>query len=441
MDHSSIPIVECGVTASARGPDSPRVLVLAYACSPYRGSEPGVGWHRVAEAAKHFDTWVLCKQQSYEEDIRRYFAAHPDAPGARFCFLPNSPLELLLKRMPGLWYLAYNLWHRRAYRCAVWLQREVGFHLVHQVTLASFREPGYLWKLGIPFIWGPVGGTQNYPPRFLAAAGLKGAIREGWRGALNSLQVRCSRRIRRAARAASALLAANTTVLRDFRRHLGKEACLMSTSGTEAITERPRSLSARQGPLRLLWCGVLDHHKALHLLIGALQGIADPTRYELRIVGAGPLERRWRRLARRAGVDGRCTWLGWIPHQDVQRQYEWADALVLTSLRDSGPMVVVEALSHGVPVICLDHQGPGDMVTSDCGIKIPVTTPAQVVAGLREAIASLERDRAQLDELSANARRRARDFEWSAQGRQIADICLKVLRTASAAQSTPAPSG
>jgi len=183
----------------------------------------------------------------------------------------------------------------------------------------------------------------------------------------------------------------------------------------------------------------MEHHKALHLLIKALEAMPGSVAYELTIVGAGFLANRWRRLARRAGVDGRCTWLGWIPHQDVQRQYEWADALVVTSLRDSAPMVVLEALSNGVPVICLDHQGPGDMVTSDCGIKIPVTTPAQVIAGLREAIVLLARDRSLLSKLSVNACRRARDFEWSAQGRQIADIYLKVLNIPDRSENGPSP--
>ena len=436
-DHGSIPIVECGVRAPAYGFDRGRVLVLAYACSPYRGSEPGVGWHRVAEIANYFDTWVLCKQQDYEDDIRRYFAANPNAPGGHFCFLPNSKLELRLKRIPGLWYLAYNLWHRRAYRCARRLHGRVGFSLIHQVTLASFREPGYLWKLGVPFVWGPIGGTQNYPARFIAAAGLRGALREGWRGMLNSLQVRYSRRIRRAARAASALLAANTTVLRDFRRHLGKEARLMSTAGTEAITERPCSPSARQGPLRLLWCGVMEHHKALHLLIRALEAMPGSVAYELRIVGAGSLANRWRRLAQRTGVESHCTWLGWVSHDAVERHYEWADVLMFTSLRETAGMVVLEALSHGVPVICLDHQGPGDMVTADCGIKIPVTTPRRVISALREAIVLLARDRSLLSELSVNAYCRAKDFEWSAQGREIADIYLKVLNTSDRREKGP----
>jgi len=86
-----------------------KVLLLAYACSPYRGSESAVGWHRAREIAKSCDTWVLCQQQRYEADIRRYFTETPPIPGLQFHFIPSGPFERFLKRIPGFWYLTYNL--------------------------------------------------------------------------------------------------------------------------------------------------------------------------------------------------------------------------------------------------------------------------------------------------------------------------------------------
>ena len=86
------------------------------------------------------------------------------------------------------------------------------------------------------------------------------------------------------------------------------------------------------------------------------------------------------------GVAGHIAWLGWLPHREAIEQYAWADAFVFSSLRDTTGTVVVEALAAGLPVICLDHQGVHDVVTDDCGLKIPVTTPREVIAGLSDAI-------------------------------------------------------
>ena len=51
--------------------------------------------------------------------------------------------------------------------------------------------------------------------------------------------------------------------------------------------------------------------------------------------------------------------------------------------------MVLEGLAAGLPVLCLDHQGMADLVTEDCGIKVPVTTPGEVAIRLSETIQAL----------------------------------------------------
>ena len=40
--------------------------------------------------------------------------------------------------------------------------------------MVGYREPGYLWKIEKPFVWGPIGGLENSPWRFLPSLGIKG---------------------------------------------------------------------------------------------------------------------------------------------------------------------------------------------------------------------------------------------------------------------------
>jgi hypothetical protein len=49
-----------------------KVLISAYACSPYKGSEPGVGWGFVAALAEHHDLWVIVEEEKFRTDIERY---------------------------------------------------------------------------------------------------------------------------------------------------------------------------------------------------------------------------------------------------------------------------------------------------------------------------------------------------------------------------------
>ena len=154
-----------------------KVLVSAYACSPSRGSEPGVGWGFVAELSKHHDLWVIVEEDEFRDELLRFIEGYPGYGNSlRFIFVKRYQIKWLEKIWPPSYYWTYAHWHRRAYKVANQLQSEVSFDVVHQLTMVGFREPGYLWKLGIPFVWGPVGGMGYFPYRFLSSVGLKGAI-------------------------------------------------------------------------------------------------------------------------------------------------------------------------------------------------------------------------------------------------------------------------
>ena len=132
-------------------------------------------------------------------------------------------------------------------------------------------------------------------------------------------------------------------------------------------------------------------------------------------------------MARKQGIEPHCRWLGWLPLREALAQYDWADLFVFTSLRDTAGTVVLEALSSGVPVVCLDHQGAGDMVTHECGVKIPVTNPKKVATDLANAVVSLANDRERLGSLSRGAVLRAEEFLWSRHGERLAGIYRRVL--------------
>lgn len=401
--------------------------MIAYACSPFKGSEPGLGWARALETAKYFDTTVICKKRWYEDDIQRYLMAHGEIPGLSFHFLGNTGFERALKKTPGFFYIAYNLWHRRAYRLALVLHAKQKFDLVHQANWVSFREPGYLWKIGLPFVWGPVGGTEQCPWRFLAHLGIGAALQEGCRNVINLLQFHLSPRLRQAASRATVLVAANSHGQQAFKDVHNIDAVRLLQVGTNFVVKAKTHRYDGKRPLRLLWSGRFSTNKGLPLLLVALSKLPSDFCCELRILGDGPLQEKWRRIAEHVGVEKQCDWKGVVPYDEAQAEFDWSDIYVFTSLRDAGATVVIEALSHGVPVICLDHSGARDVVTPDCGVKIPVTSPSEAIIGIRNSILELAGDAAQWGKLSSGALLRAREYLWERNGRTMAEIYRRAL--------------
>lgn len=405
----------------------PRLLLLAHSCHPEIGSEPGIGWNRAVQAAKHFPTWMLCDESYNRAAIERHLSQFGPIDNLQFVFVPPSRWETLLRRLPGTFYLAYYLWHRRAYRIARHLHDRWQFDLVHQANLCGFREPGFLWKLDVPFVWGPVGGAQNYPWRFLTCAGVAAALKETVRSVLNTCQMRFAPRVGQAARQAAAFLTANRANAKALARRRGSLPDAMVEVGMHLHPDLPPRSFRHDRPLRLLWSGVFEHRKALHLLLRALAALPPRVKYELHILGRGPLERRWRRMATRLKVEQHCRWLGWLDRDSALQEYLSADLFMFTSLRDTTGTVVLEALSAGTPVVCLNHQGAGEIITPQCGRKIPLTTPREVIAGLSDAVSHFHDHREELAFLSRGALARAEPYCWDQQGERMAAIYRSVL--------------
>src|ERR1019366_5602860 len=153
-----------------------KVLLSAYSCAPGKGSEPGVGWHFVRQAARFHGVWVLTHEEGHQ-DINAALAREA-LPMVRFVYLDLPPWALFWKK--GRWgaELHYYIWQLAAYFVGRRLHRKVGFDLIHHVTLGRYWMPSFLALLPVPFIWGPVGGGESAPRTFWRSFSLRGKVFE-----------------------------------------------------------------------------------------------------------------------------------------------------------------------------------------------------------------------------------------------------------------------
>jgi glycosyltransferase involved in cell wall biosynthesis len=423
-----------------------KLLLMCYECSPYMGSEWAVGWGRLLGAAKLGETHVVTSETNFFKLQRA--RAEGLVPENVFFHTPEPDAKLrALEKTPGMFaynYKAYNHWQRLALAYVKELHARIGFDLTHQVNVCTFREPGYTAELGIPFLWGPMGGSQNFPPRFLPMLPAKEAVKEGIRGVTNWMTLRHPR-VRAAAKEAALVLAANSTNLRDFSRAFAGKVELLLETGIHDFQEPDRfrfeervrraAEGVPQGPLQLLWSGELHTRKALPVLLRALTRLKDDVAWKLDVLGDGPMRAGWLEETTRLGLGDRVRFLGRQTFTDAVAEMHSAHVLCFTSLRDTSGNVILEALAAGVPVICFDHQGAGDMVTALSGVKLPVASPKQAYADWAETIAMLAKDPRRLRDLSYGATARARDFLWSGNHNRINAIYRELVGETSGAEA------
>ncbi len=420
-----------------------KLLLICYECSPYIGSEWAVGWGRLLGAAKLAETHVITSEANFRDLLRAQDEGLMPANVRFYTPEPDAKLRRLETRA-GVFaynYRAYNHWHRLALKFMRDLHTQERFDLVHQVNVCTFREPGYGFDLGIPYLWGPMGGSQNFPTSFLRALPPKEALKEGLRGVANKASLR-KRRVRSAAKRATLVMAANSTNLVDFQRAFRCKVELMLETGLHTVHEPDRSrfqtrlLSKKVGvpaaPLRLLWSGELHTRKALPILLRALTLVRPEVGWQLEVLGDGPMQAAWLAESQRLGLAGRVHFRGRQAFTDAVAEMHSADLFCFTSLRDTSGNVVLEALAAGVPVLCFDHQGCGDIVDATCGIKLPVTSPERAYRDWARAIEGLADRPEQLLQLSQGATERAGRFLWSHSHERVNAIYRSIVGEAAA---------
>jgi glycosyltransferase involved in cell wall biosynthesis len=387
-------------------PTRKRVLVSAYACGPGRPSEPGVGWNAVREIARDHDVWVLTSLE-HRDDIEA--VAH-ESPTLRFVFLDWPWWLSFIKRTRVGFEVQHYCWQIAAYLKARALHAQTGFDVAHHVTVCRYWMPSFLPLLGIPFVWGPVGGGESAPKRFWAGLGLPAALLEAVREVARFLGER-DPLLRLVAKQVSVGVAttretaARMTRLKVPRLEVYTQVALTES---EIATLGACDVPPASERIRFISIGRLVAWKGFHLGLQAFARTEHPTA-EYWIVGGGPAERSLKALATRLGVSNRVRFLGQLPRSEVLQTLQQCDVLVHPSLHESGGAVCAEVMAAGRPVICLDLGGPGLQVTPETGIKVPARTPAQVVRELAVAMDTLSRSRETRIAMGEAARARVRE--------------------------------
>jgi glycosyltransferase involved in cell wall biosynthesis len=402
-----------------------KILAVAYACNPTKGSESGVGWGWVNAISARHDITVITADYN-ATDIEGYLRDREGSTcnNPRFLYVKNRPWHY---RPNGIWLkiedspakpvmnLAYQNWLRYGLEEA---RREIvqnSYDLVHLITYVGWRFPGKFYRLGIPFVWGPIGGMKNTPWRLLPILGLKGALYYGARNLINSLQLRTLQGPRHALQAADKGVIAATSEIREELwtrfRVTSRVICEVGPSGFVVADPKQRD---EKEPFRICWSGLHLPGKALHLLLRAAARLPKDLNYSIEILGDGPCNRAWRSLASRLKIDDRCHWHGWLPRDQSLAVMRDSHVFAITSLKDLTSTVAVEAISLGLPVVSLDHCGFSDLVTDECGIKIYPGSAAQIISELASALCTLYRDEALRLRLAQGAIRRSLAYSWQA---------------------------
>ncbi|HTR41839.1 MAG TPA: glycosyltransferase [Pseudomonadales bacterium] len=388
-----------------------KILISADACTPFSGSEAHFGWSVVQCMARRHDLWVITSGR-HQADLERAAAQGMVPPSVTFAYA-NFPKprhsNFIVSRFQN--WMEYSNFTREAFVVGKKLHESVQFDLVHHVTVSTWRMGLPFWKLGIPFIWGPIGGAEQFPLKLYSLLSAPSKAYELTRTLSNGLS-RCSPSVRACARHATHIATANNETKRLVAKLRGTESgvSLLSPAFFPSSTIGEFSALAPErrfdDPLRFFAGGMLEGRKGVALAIEALARLKQQgMKLSFHIGGHGAELGHLRNLADRLGL-GTDVVFGLWKGTDYLNQLATSHVYLLPSLRESAGLTMMEAMLTGCVPVIADCGGPGHIVTEACGSKIPVGNAAAMIDSLTAAIAALDTDRALLQRKSIEATNR-----------------------------------
>jgi glycosyltransferase involved in cell wall biosynthesis len=206
----------------------------------------------------------------------------------------------------------------------------------------------------------------------------------------------------------------------DYREMLGDRAPVMAVPN--AVTPvTPRDHEA--GPV-VIAAGRLSPQKGFDRLIPAWSGVARRyPEWRLKIFGSGPDGDDLRSLVRRHALEGQIAMPGFTDR--LADEMAAAAVFVLSSRAEGFPMVLLEAMGVGLPVVSFDcRNGPADIITDGVdGLLVPEGDQAALTA----ALCSLIESPARRLEMGRAARRTAQRYQLDVIGARWEQILADLV--------------
>ena len=298
-------------------------------------------------------------------------------------------------------WLYYRDFSKRVLAAAREWHAEENFDLCHQVTIAGWRLPSPLWKLPIPFVWGPIGGAGYIPTAFRSMLSPSARLFESVRD-LNSWWAARSQAFRDCMRGTSVVFAANEETeifLKPFRggRPLVRLPIVSISAEKAAAFRRPEGKDMSGGPLRLFAGGNMEGRKGVSIALRALaKAGARGLDYRYTIAGGGPEIPSLRKLAEELGIMANVDFHRGFSGTDYIAALQDHHVYFLPSFRESTPVTLLEAYLAGCYPVVADTSAQGEIVRLAGGAAVPLTDIDGLVDGLADALLECDADRARL---------------------------------------------
>jgi glycosyltransferase involved in cell wall biosynthesis len=399
------------------------ILATVYAVNPYKGSEDGMGWNAIYQIAR-FNKVIAVTRENNRSQIEKYMFENPDSiyENIQFLYFDLPSWTRFWKKKSRGAMLYYWMWQRSIPSFV--RKQKVECDIVHNLNFHNDWTPSYLYKLGLPFVWGPIGHHPLIPAQYLKPYKKDYYLKDRLTWAIKKLFWKYSGNLKKSILNASHILCMNKSVAEVISLS-DKDYSIIPSVATE---DNGYNQNPNTDKFKLISVGRLVPLKGFDLSISAFakflehRNDEEKNNCELVIVGSGPEKCFLENLVKKKNISQYVKFIDWIERRELLEIYNQVSAFLFPSHEGAG-MVVAEALSFGLPVICLDNCGPGEFIDDSCGIAIPEQDYSATIDELSTGITKLFKSPILLKKMGISARQRFEEhFNWNIRAEQFQSI-------------------
>jgi glycosyltransferase involved in cell wall biosynthesis len=376
------------------------IALITVACSPSQGSELGLAWKAVV-ALSEIHRLTVFVHLNHKQEILDHLESdnvEDSIANVRFVFVGQQHEHNRNQAIARLmtWHY-YRIWLDE---CVDAVGREHGsdaFDLVHHVTYSTWRMGSPFYKTGLPTVWGPVGGAGKVPFSAYGILSTEAKVTEGLRTVISKAYSLLPA-FRNSLELNTIVLASNQETKRFMEQHSKRSFDVVFPTyfepSEQGETDTPPDETQ---PLNCFYGGGIIGSKGIVLSFGAI-ALARERGVDLvfRIAGPGPEIKHLEKMAKAFGIQDRVTFLPLLKGREYKDVLEKSDIFLFPSFRENIGMTMVDAMLHHTAPMVLDTSAPGEIVTSDCGWKIPVAKNQEIVQRLAAALQEAHTHRQEL---------------------------------------------
>ena len=394
-----------------------KILVSAYGCEPFRGSEAGVGWNWILQMARHNEMYVIARKNDknkIEDNIPEEYKNV-----LHFYYYDTHPVLMKLKKREKGLYLYYWLWQIGIITLVKKIIKKEHPDYTMHLTFGSLWMPTFLPFFKVPFIWGPLGGADGVPKAYLKELPFKQRVVQSMRyiliktAPINPLVYFPSK-------AAVAIIGRTQNNVEAIpQRYRKKCHVILETAMENGNLLNERKSIQEKGCVEIISTGRLVPFKNIRMAIEVLKRIRDDGySFHYTIVGKGPEKKQIEEMVKNYHLAENIKLVGEVPRETVMEYLKMADMYLFPSLREGGSLALIEDMAAELPVVCFDWTGTGVITDDLCANRIKPTSMKQDVDCFADAVEDLINNPEKRVAYGVHARERILNvYNWDTKGR------------------------